>query len=434
MKSHIHQTLTSLFLRGRLGNTFPNRGTSWTHIQRRLKITRKEYDIKSARFTLGWLSTRPNQKAVSVYRQFLSSNPNNLGNWSAPQREAWGTKQFEKEIIAQMAHLYKSNMRILRGYITSGGTEGNIFSAWLGKTTLLHHTSLDKICLLRTNLTHYSIRKSAKIIGVSEVVVPLDTNLWAMDSKAFTKTVHDQYRSGIRGFLIPLTIGYTNTGTSDPVQKIIQSIYAAQRTYKHIHFYVWIDAALNGLTQPFLDQDFAPFREPLIQTFLVDFHKFGQIPYPAGLILFRESLEQHISSNIDYLPESDATLLGSRTGIPAAVIWSLIQWHGRQGYRQIARKQLGYKNVFIDRLRESHPTCEVLTERTSLTCGVIFHSFPDQQLPKSLTDKYGLFAKPIPYVFTTGPRTACVYTFHFLPHVRMSVLNQFLRDLNTIHN
>ena len=249
-----------------------------------------------------------------------------------------------------MIDLYHGKLGALEGYVTSGATESNLYSTWVGRKYLEQFVKIHTICVVKTNLTHYSIRKSADIVNCPEFITPLERTGWGMSPKGLEKTVLKLYKGGFRGFLLPLTMGYTATGTSDDIGAVVRVANQILHAHRDIKIYIWIDAALNGLIEPFVADAFTPFSSPLVQTVVVDFHKLGHVPYPAGIIIYRKTLRKLVEKPVDYFPETDNTVLGSRTGVAPAAIWTMISYFGKLGYKNLIDKQLYLKQLFITQL------------------------------------------------------------------------------------
>lgn len=416
----------SLTKKGRV--RFPQTGTPAWFIQLSLIRWKKLLGSTRMQWNLGWLMTQPSLLAIWTYRYFLDINPNHLGNWSIRRSDHWGTQKLEQETIRAMTDLYHADDKHIEGYVSSGGTEGNLYSLWVGRTSLQKFFTADAICLIRTSLSHYSITKAARIANVDEYVTPLSSNTWSMDPDALVHTLHRLSRDGYRGFLIPLTLGYTLTGTSDRVDKITQKIGMFMRIRPHAKCYIWMDAALNGLIAPFIDPHFSPFHSPLVQTVVVDFHKFGGVPYPAGIILYRKHLRRLIEQPISYLPDNDSTVLGSRSGAAAAAIWAVIKQMGNKGYRSIVKKQFEHKQYFLQNMRTIFPDAQIIHHPQSLSCGIVFPRSA-QKIINQVSDKYGLYAKQTPIMFTNKTSRLRIYKFYFLPHTTHQMLYSFIRDL-----
>jgi len=388
---------------------------------------------KSEQKNIGWLHTTPHPLAIDAYKTFLESNPNHLGNWTISDSQEWGTRYLESQVIFKMIDLYRGNPKKLEGYVTSGGTEGNLFTAWIGREFLKKFHPCNKICLIRTSLTHYSISKAANIISLDQYITPLDSIKWNMHPFGLYLTIKKLYKKGYRGFILPLTIGYTISGTHDDIQIINNLVKKTERDFKGVKLFVWIDAALDGLIEPFINNKFSPFSYPFVQALIVDYHKFGQVPFPAGIILYKKRLRKLIEQPIDYLPMSDSTLLGSRTGIPAASIWSVMHVMGRNGYKKEIASCMKNKHLFMNGVKSVDPEAKIITDANSLTCGVIFDRIDLSKLSKGVKDKFGLFAKKTSIRFYPSlTKKLTIFKFYFLPHVKPVSVNSLLGHIKTL--
>jgi len=411
---------------------FPNTPTLSFQAEARLFGAKNELKNHNILYNLGALYTKPHIAAVKTYQSFLKLNPNHLGSWSGKEPK-YGTEQLEYEIIKKMANLYHAPKGKIEGYITSGGTEGNIYSLWLGRVYLEKLGPKGDICLLKTSLTHYSVTKAGNICNVPQFLTPLNSQEWNMDIGGLSKKIKDLYKKGYRGFILPLTIGYTSTGTQDNIREISNTVSNLKKELKNINFFIWIDAAFNGLIEPFINISFKPFLSPLIQTIVVDFHKFGMTPYSAGIVLHRKNLRKIIEQNIDYLNEKDNTLLGSRQGAAASSIWRIIHYFGKFGYKKIILKQLKNKKYFIENIKNLFPKIEIITHKNSLSCGIIFNSLDSQKLPKFIENKYSLYPGLTNLAFVSDiKKRQIIYKFFFLPHVEKKIISEIIADLKGI--
>lgn len=411
---------------------FPNSPIPKSRIYKRLQNIKNILEHRNIKESLGWLYTLPSPFAVHTYAYFLQQNHNHSGTWSSSKIKPYATQQLEREVIHKMADLYHVSSSSLDGYITSGGTEANLFSGWIGRKYLEQHVAVGKICIVCTSLTHYSMSKIADILGVPFFITPLSSKDWNISQPGLRYTTETLMKKGFRGFILPLTVGYTSTGTADDLYATSLTVNEIEKETK-AHFFVWIDAALSGLVIPFVDPDFKPFANSHIQTIVTDFHKFGLVPYPGGIVLYRNDLRKLIEKPIPYLPISDTTLLGSRPGSPAVSIWSMIHVLGKSGYKDLVEEQLALKSMFITKLQAILPTAEIITNYPSVSCGVIFRSFKQCKLPLALERRYGLFAKPtVISMENLKKRNVTIYKFFFLPHVKKKAIESFLNDLSRL--
>ncbi len=214
----------SLFYPGMSGHFFPNKPTPIFKIEARLHGLKSELKQRNIKHNFGSLYTPSHSHAVQVCRRFIQYNPGNLGNWSDNAAKTYATTQLEYEVIHNTIDLYHGDQKKLSGYITSGATEGNIFSVWLGRTYLEQYCESTNICLLKTSLTHYSVQKAGRLCNISQFIIPLNKDKWNIDNQGLKTSIQDLHNQGYRGFIISLTMGYTSTGTCDDINHITQIV------------------------------------------------------------------------------------------------------------------------------------------------------------------------------------------------------------------
>ncbi len=407
---------------------FPEQPISSISVRSRIYALTSELKSRKLCYNIGSLYTLPHPSAIDTYSQFAKYNPSNLGDWSETSKGIYDTKKIEYEVIHKLIDLYRGDQKLLRGYVTTGGTEGNLYFTWLGRENLKKYVKANEICLLKSSLTHYSVRKAGIICDLFQDYIPLNEHSWNIDAEGFEKKVLEMYRKKYKGFVVPLTLGYTSTGTSDDVKSITQKALELQKQHPKINFFFWIDAALNGLILPFTERKFSPFSSPLVQGLIVDFHKFGLVPYSSGVAIYRKKVQKAIIHPVDYLEEQDSTLLGSRSGIPAISIWKMIHIFGKKGYSQQVNLQLNNKNFFIQEIQKHVRDIQIVTDVNSLTCGLIF----TKKLPENLCSKYSLFPGKTKLLFFPNiHKEKTIYKIFFLPHVTREIICEFVDDLKS---
>ncbi len=357
-----------------------------------------------------------NHSAINTWRKLIPYMANNLGNWSTPELKPNNiTTKLEKEVVEKMVNLYKADNQNLEGYITSGGTEGNIFSVWIGRKYLEQYMPKENMCLMRNDLTHYSVRKAADIAGIKDTIIPIDEKTWNTSVSGLEKLIQQLWKEGSRGFIIPLTLGYTVGGTNDDIDEIIVLTRKLKRKFKNIYFFFFIDAAFSGFTLPFTEKNFQPFRFREIQTFIVDFHKIAGVPYPASLILYRQNLRKLIEKEIPYLKQKDNTLLGSRSGIAAAACWITIHTYGSYGFKKEVENCIKRKNDFLKLIKSKFLGIDIKTENNSLIAAILSQN----PLPQSFEQYYGIEPYNYQISFYNNQRNinkmCIIYKLFFLP-------------------
>jgi glutamate/tyrosine decarboxylase-like PLP-dependent enzyme len=351
---------------------FPSEKQSLLTILRPLFYLIKELKKFRRTIGLGHIMSYPSRWAVGIWRWLIVFNPGNLGNWSIRDKKINNvTGKFESSVIAMMLDLYRVKKKNdWEGYFTSGTTEANIYLAWLGRKKLQNQgLKLGQIALLRNSLTHYSLTKAADVVGVTDFELPISRDWQGFSLPSLLEWLDKLKKQGYSGFLVPLTLGFTLSGTDDQIEELIDDLVSWGKANK-IKFFFWIDAAFAGLTRPFIDKSFRPLNNSLISGFAVDFHKYGQVPLPAGLVFYRRDLRQLIERPIAYLTEADSTLLGSRTGVSPVAVWAELLGTGKQGYRQRLAKSLQQKQQFMDRYQQEKDL-EIITTPHSVSLGLV---------------------------------------------------------------
>lgn len=389
-------------------------------------------DMKQVDFmhNIGSISPVANRFAVKLYQQFISINPNNIGNWSIDNPSQEGTKRLEFEVIKKLTDLYCGDKKNIEGYITSGGTEGNLFGVWIGKTFVTKNNDIHSVCLLKTSLTHYSVDKACLMCSIKQIDVPLNPHQWTMDPHALELEIEKQVQLGMRGFIIFLTFGYTETGANDDLHAIDSVVKKLTNRYQQISMSIIIDAAFNGLICPFISNSFHPFSSKFVHAFSTDFTKVTAIPYPAGAVLYRKQLRKMIERKVPVFSMPDNTLLGSRPGASAAAIWGTMHHYGISGYAKLIKRQMEIKEYFISKLLMIFPDAEVISDPLSLACGVIFNKDINWSLPKQTEERYWMYAKQKSLRFSNNTsRRVKIYKFFFLSHITRRAVNEILKSI-----
>jgi histidine decarboxylase len=76
---------------------------------------------------------------------FLEYPMNNLGDPFVPSTYAVGSRELEKEVVQFFAELFRAQTDDWWGYVTNGGSEGNLYGLYLARE-LQHTTVYKRIC------------------------------------------------------------------------------------------------------------------------------------------------------------------------------------------------------------------------------------------------------------------------------------------------
>lgn len=366
---------------------------------------------------LGSLWRRPHP--ASVFAQAIGSHHqiNHLGNvYAVPPKALTTTQTIEKNVLEYVKHLLAAPNSI-EGYCTSGGTEANLFLLWAARNYLQKRSGQAPV-VLTTNLTHYSVAKATNILSLDHILVASNPNDYTLSVPALSITLEKLARAKQTSVAICLTLGYSSTGSCDDISKILTLLQHWQTKYAG-HVFAWIDAAGQGLPLATLEAQFLPFSNSIVYGYVLDFHKLGTSPLPSGIVLYRNILRRYIEQPIPYLPETDATLLGSRPGSSALAIWALFISSNIRQQAQHYHKLLCNKDAYIAQLQQRFPGIKIITHPHTLSAGIVVNrSFP--RLTQNTENKFGLRLHKIPirtYSHTTHTYRRTLlkhYTIHFL--------------------
>ena len=101
---------------------------------------------------------------------FLDYSLNNVGDPFHDSNYWANTHEFEREVIAHFARLLRIPPDEAWGYVTSGGTEGNMYGLYLARElfpTAMFYFSED---------THYSVLKNVRVLNARYIMIKRQEN------------------------------------------------------------------------------------------------------------------------------------------------------------------------------------------------------------------------------------------------------------------
>jgi glutamate/tyrosine decarboxylase-like PLP-dependent enzyme len=346
-------------------------------------------------------------KAISDYM------PNNLGNWSIKRPHSFTTK-LEKELVEHVKKNYYCNDSI-GGHFGSGSTEGNLYSSWIGRNFLIkkHSFKPNEIILIKSSLAHYSLDKAADIINVSIAKANIDKETFNLNPAELIKQFELLYDKGFRGFLLPLTLGYTVTGTDDDYNAICNLTEEFEKTHKDSRVFIWLDAAFSGISKIYTHQNFKPFLNKNIQLISSDFHKFLAVPYPSNIILYRKKLLQYIKKDIPYIDQFDTTLLGSRPGNNVFATWLSLVCLSKNKIEETLLQAMKEKSAFLSKIEDDKSAnFQIINNSASLQAAIISH---DKKSVSYLQSRYGLKSIKYNLLIANKEKSVNIAKLYFLP-------------------
>lgn len=266
------------------------------------------------------------------------------------------------------------------GAFCSGGTIANITALWVARNKLfaprggfggvtqdgmvaaLRHYGFDDTAILVSSRGHYSLSKSADVLGIGRKnVIAIDTDEHnKLSIPALKLQLEELKQKNIRPLAVVGIAGTTETGNVDPLDEI-----AAVCQQHQIHFHV--DAAWGGAT--LMSNQYRHLLKGIEQadSVTIDAHKQLYIPMGAGLVVFKNpndmtSVEHHAA----YILRKGSkdlgahTLEGSRSGM-AMLLYSSMHIISRPGYELLINQSIEKAHYFA-KLIKDHPDFELVTE------------------------------------------------------------------------
>ncbi len=371
-------------------------GLSRDKVLARLKQAREE-DLKYEEGKiLCSMCTTPLPAAKAAQQMFSDSNLGDPGLFP-------GSAKLETEAVASLAELLHGNNSA--GFIVSGGTEANLLAVYAARNRA--EATAPEVVLPES--AHFSFSKICDMLRIKPVYAMLDA-----DFKVSVSDVEEHITKNT--VAIVGNAGSAELGVVDPIAELSA---VAMRRGIHLH----VDAAFGGLVIPFLKE--LGFEAPAfdfeldgVQSITVDPHKMGQVPIPAGGILFRNNtFLKLIKTETPYLTEpSQYTFVGTRPGASAAATWAALASSGRDGYRKKVKHCMDLTLTLSETLEAED--FEVLLRPTMNI--VAFRSPKSRILAEKLRQK-GWF---VSYV----PRLDCIRVV-LMPHLRKRHVEAFLKCL-----
>lgn len=266
---------------------------------------------------------------------------NNIGDPWIDGAGANHTKPMEREVVEFLANLFRAPADDRWGYVTTGGTEGNLYALHLARSLY------PQAVVYFSDAAHYSIPKSL--------------NLLAMDAVRIRTDIHDEIdyldlaaQIGLRRHrpaIVVATAGTTMSEAVDDVRRITTICDQLAIRDRFIH----TDAALSGIPLALLDPDDRPgfdFTDGA-DSISSSGHKFTGSPTPSGIVIVRATHRNRVARTVGYTASPDATITGSRSGHAPLMLWYAIHTHGLDGLRRRAdhaRQLAAYTKTRLDDL------------------------------------------------------------------------------------
>lgn len=360
--------------------------------QRRLTDFMQMLKIEADHF-LGYPCTR--EFDYRALYPFLSMPLNNVGDPFIESRYHLNTHEYEREVIAFFNDLLNAKENKTWGYVTNGGTEGNMYGVYLAREIY------PKGLLYYSEATHYSIPKILRMVHAENMMIKSQPN-GEMDYQDLTETlrVHQD-----RPVIIFANIGTTMTGAIDNLDKIKKTLADLMITQYYIH----CDAALSGMILPFVDQAQSFDFSAGIDSISISGHKMLGSPMPCGLVLAKKSHVDRISRAVEYIGSFDTTVTGSRNAITPLFLWYAIHCKGKAGFKEAVQHCIKIADYAISQFNN----IGIKAWRNPNSITVVFPRQNEDVLAK--------------WQIATQKKLAHIIT---MPHVKTSHIDRFINDMN----
>ncbi len=229
------------------------------------------------------------------------------------------------------------------GFLTSGGTESILCAVKAARERGRAERGVDAPEMIVAESAHAAFHKAAHLFGLTLHKVPVLED-WRADVEAMSELVNDR------------TVLIVGSAPQYP-QGVIDDIPAIAALAASVDANCHVDACMGGFVLPFaemLGREVAPwdFRVEGVSSISADIHKLGYAPKGVSVILHRDKeLRRYQTFVFDgWLGGFYASpnLQGTRSGLPMATAWAVMQHLGVDGYVELTRAALDN----ADRLRD----------------------------------------------------------------------------------
>lgn len=267
---------------------------------------------------------------------FLEFPLNNVGDPFAGSSYRMNTHQFEREVISHFARFTAIGPAEHWGYVTNGGTEGNMYGLYLGRELLP-----DGIVYYSEH-THYSVAKILRLQHTRSIMIrSLETGEMDLGDLEESLRIHRDAPP-----ILFVNIGTTMTGAIDDLEGIRHIL----RKLALQHHYIHADAALSGMILPFVENPPAWNFAHGVDSISISGHKLIGSPLPCGVTLARKTHVDRIARAVEYVGTLDTTISGSRSGFTSLLLWHALKSRGHKGFARLVSGCLQTAAYAVERL------------------------------------------------------------------------------------
>lgn len=353
----------------------------------------------------------------AAFLRTLVQNPNHIGCHTIGQSESFfkGTQQIEKDLIEICSEdILKGEKGQFDGYVASGGTEANMQAIWIYRNYFQeeYNAKPNEIAILCSQDSHYSMDKSANILGLSLLKVNTDDATKAINEKHLTDLIDIATKNGTRYFIVVANMMTTMFGSVDN-----PDVYTNALISRKLPFKLHIDGAYGGFYYPFSHKETnLNFSNPHVTSVTLDAHKMAQAPYGTGIFLIRKGFIHFATTKqASYVEGEDCTLIGSRSGANAVAVWMILSTYGPNGWYEkilVLQKRTDWLCEKLDELKLEY----FRDENSNIV------TISSSSMSHEIADKY--------HLVPDNHQEANWYKIVVMDHVTVDKLEPFMDDLN----
>jgi glutamate/tyrosine decarboxylase-like PLP-dependent enzyme len=243
-------------------------------------------------------------------------------------------RQIQSEVVAWTGELL-NGPDTTSGFMTSGGTESILCAVKAARERARAERGITEPEIIVSASTHAAFHKGAHLFGLKLHKAPVKDD-WTADVDAMADFVTEN---------TVLIVGSAPQYPQGVVDDIPRIAALAEAANANCH----VDACMGGFVLPFAerlgrDVPVWDFRVSGVTSISADIHKLGYAPKGASVILHRTKELRRYQTFVfdDWLGGFYASpnLQGTRSGLPMATAWAVMQHLGVDGYVELTRATL----------------------------------------------------------------------------------------------
>ncbi|MDN5285395.1 MAG: glutamate decarboxylase [Mucilaginibacter sp.] len=262
---------------------------------------------------------------------------NNVGDPFIESTYDLNSRSIEFEVLHFFAKLFKAPENNWWGYITNGGSEGNLYGLYVARE--LYPAGI----VYYSEATHYSIQKNIHLLNLRSIIIRSDEN-GEIDYNDLRQIMQMHREQPV---IMLANIGTTMTEAKDDISKI-KAIFRELAIKNH---YIHCDAALAGTYSALLNLQPGFDFQYGADSIAISGHKFIGSPIPCGLVLVKKNYKDRIGEVIPYIGTLDTTISGSRNDHSPVFMWYAIKKWGLKGMRLRALDCLELAVFTVDKFK-----------------------------------------------------------------------------------